>query len=249
MENKQLFCSQCDEIVEYVLKQIDVVHEIKGETITLKNVEIPHCSVCGSQLSDLVIEEKHFDLALTQYKKDKGLLMPEDIKIIREYYGLSQRAFARALGFAESTINRYELGALQDSIHNSIILLSKQPKNFLTIAKQNRDKLSDNEFSQIESKVKEQENKYDIQDLTNKGKDTIETNAIKRLELMILGLSKSIDNIERKLSKSSIKSEITNPQITHVLAKYELSHEANSSWEAILESPSFERKGGFKIGR
>ena len=198
MEKKKLFCVTCDEKREYTLKPVDITHEIKGEPITIKNVEIPYCSVCKNQLNDLDIEEGHFELALNQYRREKNLLMPEKIKGIRKKYDLSQRAFGRALGFAESTINRYELGALQDSTHNSILLLVKEPKNFLLVATQNQDKLSEAELKHIKIKVEVSlKEEVEMLELVDRGKLVIESDALKRLELMVLGLSKSVDNIEK----------------------------------------------------
>ncbi|MDD4347391.1 MAG: type II toxin-antitoxin system MqsA family antitoxin [Desulfitobacteriaceae bacterium] len=256
MEKKKLFCIKCDEKTDYVLKSIDIVHVIKGENITLKNIEIPHCSVCGEQLSDLDIEENHFEMALNKYRADKSLLMPVDIKKIREQYGLSQRAFARALGFAESTINRYELGALQDSTHNSILLLSKQPRNFLTIAMQNKEKLSENEIEQIYNKTKELDMEDRAQGLIERGMTVIENDAIKRLELMVIGLSRSIDNIEKLLNRVSVKQEPLVSNFTQFLGKplkQPQEDEKASLWDTMAmyssATENASRKERFRIGR
>ena len=157
MSTKKLFCVQCDELREIMEKQTQVTHNIKGEEINVEAI-IPHCSICGNEISDLDVEEKHFNHALNEYRKRKNLLSPKEIKEIRDIYGLSQRAFARALGFAESSMNRYELGALQDVIHNNLLLLVKDPKNMLRIAYQNRENLTTNELKLIEQKVNIKEN-------------------------------------------------------------------------------------------
>lgn len=254
MEKKKLFCVKCDEITDYILKPVDIVHKIKGGDITLKNIELPHCSVCGEQLSDLDIEEKHFEMALNKYRVDKSLLMPEEIKNIREQYGLSQRAFARALGFAESTINRYELGALQDSTHNSILLLSKQPRNFLLITMQNRDKLSEDEIEQIKEKIRDLDLKDKAQELIERGQAVIENDSFKRLELMIIGLSKSIDNIEKLLNGIPVKQEVITPNVSQFFGKFvKQENEQDTLWSALAAYPyipeSASRKERFRLGR
>lgn len=150
--DKLLFCTTCDELVTPVLKPTQITHHIKGEAITL-TVEIPHCVKCGNQLADLAIEEQHFDAALAEYRRSKKLLPPSDIKTIREKYGLSQRAFARALGFSEPTINRYELGALPDNSHNNILLLAQDAQNMLRLIDQNRENLSPKEYTEVKSTI------------------------------------------------------------------------------------------------
>ncbi len=147
MDN-ELFCTNCDEYRGYTKRLTEVVHAIKGEEIIVK-IELPYCIECGNQLSDIDIEEKHFDMALTEYRKRNRLLQPNEIKSIREFYGLSQRAFSRALGFAEPTINRYEQGAIQDSLHNNIIKLVRKPENMISMAEDNKANLSVKEFESI----------------------------------------------------------------------------------------------------
>lgn len=59
--------------------------------------------------------------------------MPEEIKQIRQQYGITQVDFSRVLGFGDKTIARYENGALQDTAPNNLILLMKNEKNFIEL--------------------------------------------------------------------------------------------------------------------
>ena len=52
-------------------------------------------------------------------------MQPEEIEKIREQYGLSQKNFARLLGWGDITIHRYESGAIQDDAHNDVLSLIK----------------------------------------------------------------------------------------------------------------------------
>ena len=206
---KMLFCVECDERRDWIAKSTEIVHDIKGESIVF-NCEIPYCSICNSKLSDLETEERHFEIALIEYRKRKNLLFPEQIKEIRGKYNLSQRAFARALGFAEATINRYESGVLQDTLHNNVLVLVNTPNNFLTMAKLNSDKLSDVEFLNISKKVTELTSdvlENPTLELECKGQQVLEHEAYKRLELMILGLNKHLENLERKIDSLANESE------------------------------------------
>ena len=55
--------------------------------------------------------------------------MPEEIKQIREQYGLSQRSLAKLLNWGDKTIHRYENGSLQDRAHNSMLVFLQEPSN------------------------------------------------------------------------------------------------------------------------
>ena len=63
--------------------------------------------------------------------------MPEEIKKIREQYGLSQRSFAKLLNWGDKTICRYENGSIQDKAHNSLLLFLREPENMRTYLTEN----------------------------------------------------------------------------------------------------------------
>jgi putative zinc finger/helix-turn-helix YgiT family protein len=201
MTRRKLFCVKCDELQKPIEKMTEVIHNVKREKIAV-NVMIPYCSDCGYQLSDLDIEEKHFDIALMEYRHRKKLLLPEEIRAIREKYGLSQRAFSRALGFSEITINRYESGAIQDVTHNGLILLVNEPENMLKIAHQNKENLSMRELKTIDEKKQKLS-------INNEVKEDIplHQNILAKLEKFERKLSK-LDDFDKKFNMllHSIKS-------------------------------------------
>ena len=99
-----------------------------------------------------IIEEYYVDAKLgnenlrkirNEYRKIKNLLTDEDIKNIRNQYNLSQRDFAIALGFGEVTITRYESKTVQDKAQDNVIRKSKNPKDFLILLEQNKNKYID----------------------------------------------------------------------------------------------------------
>jgi len=233
MDNKLLFCTSCDEERAFVKKQTEIIHEIKGESINV-NVNIPYCAICGSQLTDLETENEHYDSALMIYRKTHNLLIPEEIKEIRQKYNLSQRAFARALGFAEATINRYELGALQDNLHNNLLLLCKEPDNFLTIINQNKTNLSQTEYDEIENHIKKLLKKK----LETGIVESIKSNSVERLELMLFGLSKKVEDLEKKINTPFnnyyIERPISKPYTTNDRIKSLMFD--NTIWTSALDN-------------
>jgi putative zinc finger/helix-turn-helix YgiT family protein len=94
-------------------------------------------------------EEEKFQEAYRKYRELNGLLQPEDIKEIREKYGLSQRALARFLGWGEITVQRYESGALQSNAHNFLLLLMKDTINFEKLFEIRKNMLSVNDVRKI----------------------------------------------------------------------------------------------------
>ena len=70
--------------------------------------------------------------AYNEYRRRHELLLPEEIKKIREQYGLSQRSFSRLLNWGDKPICRYENGSIQDKVHNSLMLFLREPENMRT---------------------------------------------------------------------------------------------------------------------
>ncbi len=131
----------------------------KVETLTVRGKKIRvtskayYCSEGKHYFYDPEDEEKKFQDAYRGYRKQEGLLQPEVIKEIREKYGLSQKAFARFLGWGEITVQRYESGALQDSAHNNLLLLIREPNNFLKLFDVRKPYLPQKDIVKINKKL------------------------------------------------------------------------------------------------
>ena len=82
------------------------------------------------------------------------MLLPDEIKNIRNQYNLSQASFSRFLGFGEKTITRYENGAIQDLCHDNIIRLMKSIDAFIILWKKRRTLLTPKEQRKVEEIIK-----------------------------------------------------------------------------------------------
>ena len=128
------FCEYCNKFVDTHIEQY-------AETMKVKDVPIKitargsFCNECHRQLFNRDLDNEALLIAYHEYRNEKGLLQPEEIKQIRTKYGLSQVAFAKLLGFGDKTIARYEGGSLQDEAPNSLIYLMKKPTNMLEMLK------------------------------------------------------------------------------------------------------------------
>ncbi len=117
-------------------KKRNLVYGTRIEVVRIRGEEIPvrvnayHCSEGDHYFYDAQDEENKFQTAYREFRRRKGLLQPEDIRQLRAKYGLSQRAFARMLGCSSITIQRYESGALQDDVHNNLMLVLRDPYSF-----------------------------------------------------------------------------------------------------------------------
>jgi len=144
------YCMHCKKDVEIHIIEKDETYSIKGTSITI-NARICKCNVCAANLWDDEIDDANLINAYNAYRKKLHLLLPEQIKAIREKYGLSQVNFARILGVGDKTIARYENGSLQDEAINNLIMLAESKENFEKLFWRNMYKLPQEEQERLAS--------------------------------------------------------------------------------------------------
>ncbi|MDK2814582.1 MAG: hypothetical protein PWP18_495 [Thermoanaerobacter sp.] len=148
------FCPVCGTERETKVIEKEEISTVRGDEIkALAKIRV--CSVCGEELFDEELEEENIHKVYDIYRKKHGILSPEEIKSIRESYGLSQRAFAKLLGIGEASIARYETGALPEKSLSNMIMLLKDPKNMEKLLEKNEDVLSQREKARLLGRLEE----------------------------------------------------------------------------------------------
>lgn len=142
---KKYYCPYCNKETEVHFESRREVYPVKGEDIYIDST-VCVCTECNADLFVPEIEDENLKKAYTAYRLIKKLLLPEEIRRLREKYGLSQSAFAKILGMGEKTITRYENGSLQDEVHNNLLFLIKDESAFMRIFEKNKCKLSQSEL-------------------------------------------------------------------------------------------------------
>lgn len=145
------FCANCEKEVDFNVVLRQETYPVKAEPITVE-AHVCVCTECRQDVWMPEFDDNNLREAYNIYRKNHGLLLPEEIKKIRESYGLSQVAFARILGFGDKTIARYENGSIQDEAPNNLIMLVREPDNFMVLYRHNRYKLTKEEILQVEAK-------------------------------------------------------------------------------------------------
>lgn len=126
--NIKTYCQECaKEITSKVISRKEN-YTVKDEVVGI-TASVALCPYCGKDVFCETLDEKNLALAYAAYRKEHRLLSSEEIKAIREKYGLSQRSLGALLGWGEITVHRYETGAIQDRAHNNMIVLIRQPEN------------------------------------------------------------------------------------------------------------------------
>jgi DNA-binding XRE family transcriptional regulator len=108
---------------------------------------------CGAsdidELYDLMIKE-----ARGFYRKEMGILFPEEIKSIRKKNGLTQEEFAKVLGFSNTgCFSSIEGGLTQTNYIDEMIRKCFNTSSALEILESNKTKISDDEYKIIKDKI------------------------------------------------------------------------------------------------
>lgn len=136
-----------------VIIEKEETYPVKGESITVTaNVRV--CVDCGQEIFDYDLDNENIKRAFREYKRCHSLLKSEEIKALREKYGISQRTLAKLIGSSQATLVRYERGDIQDNTHNRLLKMLFRLENMAELA-EGCTELSEKEYAQIQASIKE----------------------------------------------------------------------------------------------
>lgn len=142
------YCEVCGREVETKIITRREIFNVCGEDIEV-DAQLMVCAECGEELFNEELDSATLINAYNEYRRRHKLLLPEEIRKIREQYGLSQRSFAKLLNWGDKTIRRYENGAVQDRAHNSLLLFLREPENMRTYLTENEVALDEKQVVKL----------------------------------------------------------------------------------------------------
>ncbi|MCM1541130.1 MAG: DUF4065 domain-containing protein [Blautia sp.] len=156
------YCEECGKEVETKIVTKREAYTVCGESVEV-DAQILVCADCGEEFYCEELDNATLVNAYNEYRRKHRLLLPEEIRQIREQYGLSQRSFAKLLNWGDKTIFRYENGSVQDKAHNSLLLFLREPENMRVYLTENEVAFSEKQKARLLENVNklEQNMKYD----------------------------------------------------------------------------------------
>ena len=142
------YCPECDREVDARLEHRIETLPVKGEP-TSYDAEVAVCPCCGEAIGDSRVEEGNLRCAYSAYCAAHGLMAPDEVKELRNSYGLSLREFSKFLGFGEQTIARYEAGAIPDDSHNTMLKLASTAEGAASLLSVRESQLSERTASAV----------------------------------------------------------------------------------------------------
>ena len=155
------YCEECGREVETKIITKKESYDVCGEQIEVE-AQVLVCAECGEEFYCEELDNATLVTVYNEYRRRHKLLLPEEIKKIREQYGLSQRSFAKLLNWGDKTICRYENGSVQDKAHNSLLLFLREPENMKTYLTENEIAIDERQKAKLLDTVEklEQDTEY-----------------------------------------------------------------------------------------
>lgn len=142
------YCEACKKEVEVKVVTKRECYEVCSESIEI-DAKILVCTECGEEFYSEELDNATLINVYNEYRRRHKLLFPDEIKKIREQYGLSQRSFAKLLNWGDKTIHRYENGSIQDKAHNSLLLFLREPENMRKYLQENEITLEERQKAKL----------------------------------------------------------------------------------------------------
>lgn len=144
-------CANCgSEDITTSVENDEFVYGVGSDAVKLA-VQLPArtCNKCGFKFTDYAAEKVQHEAVC----RHLGVLTPDEIREIRESYGLSRADFAQITQLGVATLARWERGELiQNAAYNQFLYLLKAPANLRRL--QNRTKSDSSVASKAGFRVK-----------------------------------------------------------------------------------------------
>jgi putative zinc finger/helix-turn-helix YgiT family protein len=111
------------------------------------------CKDTSEQFTDEQLDEVNINQVYNQYRAKYGIPFPDEIKAIREQYGLSANKMAEILGLGINVYRNYEAGEVPSVSNGRLIQMVKDPKEFRQLIDYSKNEFSADELDKINRKI------------------------------------------------------------------------------------------------
>lgn len=111
------------------------------------------CKETGEQFTDDELDEVNTNQVYNQYRAKYGIPFPDEIKAIREQYGLPATKMAEVLGLGINVYRNYEAGEVPNVSNGRLIQLIKDPKEFKSLIDYSKKEFDADEVTKIHKKM------------------------------------------------------------------------------------------------
>ena len=105
------------------------------------------CQNTHERFTTTELDEANLAQVYNKYRAKYGIPFPEEIKRIRQHYGLSATKMSAILGFGENQYRLYENGDMPSEANGKVLMSIMNPDFFLAFVLNSREQFSEDDFS------------------------------------------------------------------------------------------------------
>ncbi len=122
------------------------------------------CMDSSEQFTDEELDEVNINQIYNQYRAKYGIPFPDEIKAIREQYGLSAHKMSEILGLGINVYRNYEAGEVPSVSNGRLIQMAKDPKEFKKLIDFGKNEFTAEELEKINRKINTTLDRWDEND-------------------------------------------------------------------------------------
>lgn len=111
------------------------------------------CKDTGEQFTTEEQDEQLCNELYNQYRVRHGIPFPDEIKKIREYYGLSYAQITKIVGFGQNQWKQYENGSVPSESNGKSIVAIRSREGMLSMLESSRNQFDESTFSKIKKNI------------------------------------------------------------------------------------------------
>lgn len=111
------FCEKCNCLVEYDVKELNDVAEIKGKKYKFKRL-VGYCKKCSEEINSNEINDENLNRIDIAYRNEENIITTEEINKILTKYKIGKKPLAKLLGWGEVTLIRYLNGDVPSKVYS-----------------------------------------------------------------------------------------------------------------------------------
>lgn len=154
---KKGFCEECNSLVEYEVKEINDIIEIKGEEYKFKRL-IGYCKNCGEEVSSNEINDENLNRIDKAYRNEENIITTEEINKILNKYKIGKKPLSKLLGWGEVTLIRYLNGDVPSKIYSDQLYKILNNEEYMNeLIEKNKHLITERAYNNVKNAIRELE--------------------------------------------------------------------------------------------
>lgn len=152
---KKGFCEECNDLVEYEIREVKDKAEIKGKEYCYKRL-VGCCKKCGKEISSNEIIDENLIRIDTVYRTEENIISTEKINEILSKYKIGKKPLAKLLGWGEVTLIRYLNGDVPSKIYSDQLCKILNDEEYMSIlVEKNKNLITKRAYDNVKNAIKE----------------------------------------------------------------------------------------------